>query len=104
MEVSDQPHGPAALLTRREPRYLLDRRLGGPQNRSGGGGKEKNSQPLLGLELPIIQPVAQRSYSLDAMKKRKIPSPAGTPEHRLSYSIRRKSKKYESVSKSFRTE
>jgi hypothetical protein len=36
----------------------LDRRLGGPQSRSGCGGEEKNSQPLPGLELPIIQPVA----------------------------------------------
>jgi hypothetical protein len=35
------------------PWYPLDRRLGGPQSRSGRGGEEKNSQP-------IIQPVAQR--------------------------------------------
>jgi hypothetical protein len=40
--------------------YPLDRRLGGPQSRSGRGGEEKNSQPLPGLELPIIRPVAQR--------------------------------------------
>jgi hypothetical protein len=26
-------------------RYPLDRRLGGPQSRSGRGGEEKNSQP-----------------------------------------------------------
>jgi hypothetical protein len=38
--------------------YPLDRRLDGPQNRSGRGGEEKNSQPLPGLEPPIIQPVA----------------------------------------------
>jgi hypothetical protein len=32
----------------------------GPQSRSGrSGGEEKNSQPLPGLEPPIIQPVAQ---------------------------------------------
>jgi len=37
----------------------LDRRLGGQQSQSGGGG-EKNSQPLPGLGTPIIQPVAQR--------------------------------------------
>jgi hypothetical protein len=41
-------------------RYPLDRRLGGPQSRSGCCGEEKNSQPLLGLEPLIIQPVAQR--------------------------------------------
>jgi hypothetical protein len=34
--------------------------LGGPQSRSGRGGEEKNSQPLPGLEPPIIQLVAQR--------------------------------------------
>jgi hypothetical protein len=42
----------------------LDRRLGGPQRRSGSGGEEKNSQPLLRLEPPIIQPVAQR-YTIE---------------------------------------
>jgi len=41
----------------KSPWHPLDRRLGGPQNRSGGGGEEKNSQPLPGLEPPIIQPV-----------------------------------------------
>jgi hypothetical protein len=38
----------------------LDRRLGGPQNRSGRGGEERNSQSVPGLESLIIQPVAQR--------------------------------------------
>jgi hypothetical protein len=42
------------------PWYPLDMRLAGTQSRSGRGGKKKNSQPLPGLELPIIQPVAQR--------------------------------------------
>jgi hypothetical protein len=37
----------------------LDRRLGGLQRRSGRGGEEKNSQPLPGLEPPILQLVAQ---------------------------------------------
>jgi hypothetical protein len=37
----------------------MDRRLGGPQRRSGRGGEEKNSQPLPGLESPIMQLVAQ---------------------------------------------
>jgi hypothetical protein len=41
------------------PWYPLDRRLGGLQGWSGRGGEEKNSQPLPGLEPPIIQPVAQ---------------------------------------------
>jgi hypothetical protein len=48
MEVSGQPHIPDALPP------------GGPQSQSGRSGEEKNSQPLPGLEHPIIQPVAQR--------------------------------------------
>jgi hypothetical protein len=44
------PHG-------KSPWYPLDRRLGGPQSRSGRGGEEKNSYPLPGLEPRIIQSV-----------------------------------------------
>jgi hypothetical protein len=39
----------------KSPLYPLDRKLGGPQSRSGRGDEEKNSQSP-----PIIQPVAQR--------------------------------------------
>jgi len=39
--------------------YPLDRRLGGSQSRPEHGGEEKNSLPLLGLEPPIMQPIAQ---------------------------------------------
>jgi hypothetical protein len=60
MEVSGQLHAPTALPPRKRPWYQLDRRLGGAQSRNGRGGEEKNSQPLLRLEPPIIQPVAQR--------------------------------------------
>jgi hypothetical protein len=61
MEVSGQLHTPAALPPGGKiPWYLLDRRLVGPQSRSGRGGVQKNSQPLPGLEPVIIQPVAQR--------------------------------------------
>jgi hypothetical protein len=42
------------------PCFPLNRRVGGPQSRSGRGGVKKNSQPLPGLETPIIQIVAQR--------------------------------------------
>jgi hypothetical protein len=48
MEVSGQLHVPAAG------------KLSGPQSRSERGGEEKNSQPLMGLEPPIIQPAAER--------------------------------------------
>jgi hypothetical protein len=46
----------------RAPWYPLDRRLGGPQSRSGRGGEEKNSQPRResNPRTPIVQPVAQR--------------------------------------------
>jgi hypothetical protein len=37
-------------LQRKSPWYPLDRRLGGPQNRSGHGGEERNSQPPPGIE------------------------------------------------------
>jgi len=43
----------------------LDRRLGGLQSRSEGD--EENSQPLQGLELLIIQPVAQ-CYTSDLLR------------------------------------
>jgi hypothetical protein len=36
----------------KSPWYPLDRRLGGPQSRSGRGGEEKNSQPPPGIENP----------------------------------------------------
>jgi hypothetical protein len=60
MEVSGQLHAPPLYPRGKSLRYLLDRRLGGPQSRSGRGGEEKNSQPLSGIEPPIIQHVAQR--------------------------------------------
>jgi hypothetical protein len=41
----------------KSPLYPLDRRLGGAQSQSGRCGEEKNSQPLPGLDSPIIQPV-----------------------------------------------
>jgi hypothetical protein len=44
----------------KSPWYPLDRRLAGSQSRSGHGGEKKNSQPLSGLEPPIIQPEALR--------------------------------------------
>jgi hypothetical protein len=38
----------------KSPWYPLDRRLDGPQSRSGCSGEEKNSQPLPGLETLIM--------------------------------------------------
>jgi hypothetical protein len=50
----------------KNPWYPLDRRLGGPQSRSGCGGEENNSKPLGGWVGPRA--------GLDAVVKRKIPS------------------------------
>jgi len=47
----------------KSPSYQLVRRLGGPQSWSEHSGEGKNSQPLLGLEPSIIQPIAQRNLS-----------------------------------------
>jgi hypothetical protein len=44
----------------KNPCYPLDRRLGGLQSRSRRGGEEKNSQPLPGLEPPIISAMPLR--------------------------------------------
>jgi hypothetical protein len=78
MEVSGHLNDPAALPQGKSPWYPLDRRLGGPQSRSGRGGEEKSSQTLPGLELPTIQPVFQRYttelsvYEGEAMKKSSV--------------------------------
>jgi hypothetical protein len=60
MDVNDQIHAPAALSPEKSPWYPLDRKLGGSQSCSARGGEGENSQPLPGLEPPIIQPVAER--------------------------------------------
>jgi hypothetical protein len=48
----------------KNPLYPLDRKLGGPQSRSGHGGEEKDFQPLPGLEPPTIQSTDQRYTDL----------------------------------------
>jgi hypothetical protein len=50
MEVCGQVHVPAALPFGKNPRYPMDRRLGGPHSRSERSGEEKNSHPLPGIE------------------------------------------------------
>jgi hypothetical protein len=54
MDVSGQLHAPAALPREKSPWYPLDRRLGGPQSRTGCGGEEKNSQPPPGDVLHLL--------------------------------------------------
>jgi hypothetical protein len=60
MEVRGQLHVRALYPQGKSLWYPLDRSLCAPQSRSGHGDEEKNSQPLPGIEHPIIQPVAQR--------------------------------------------
>jgi hypothetical protein len=60
MEVSGQLHAPAALPPGKEPLVPTVQEAGWAQSRPQHGGEEKNSQPLLELEPPVIQPVAQR--------------------------------------------
>jgi hypothetical protein len=55
MRVSGQRHALAALY----PRYPLDRRLGGPQNRSGRRGLEEKSFAPVEDRTPIVQPVVR---------------------------------------------
>jgi hypothetical protein len=54
MEVSGQLHALPLYPQRKSPWYPFDRRLGGPQSRSGRCGEEKNFQTLSGFEHPII--------------------------------------------------
>jgi hypothetical protein len=70
---------PSRFTPGKSPWYPSDRRLGGPQNRSGGGGEEKNLQPLPGLEPPIIQPVAQR-YTAKLSRLLLLPYHSGQPQ------------------------
>jgi hypothetical protein len=56
MDVSGQFHAPATLPLGENPRYPLERRLGGPRSRSGRDGKEKNSQSLPGIEIRSSSP------------------------------------------------
>jgi hypothetical protein len=60
MEVSGQFRAPVSLRPGKKPWYPLDMRLGWSQSLSGRGDEEENSQPLSGIEHPLIKPVAQR--------------------------------------------
>jgi hypothetical protein len=55
-EGENKLHAPASLSPGKETWYPSNRSLGGPQSRSGRGGKEKNSQPLPGIEIRSSSP------------------------------------------------
>jgi hypothetical protein len=57
-----QPHAPPWFSRGKDPRYSLDRRLGGSQNSSGHRGFEKKSSYLCRgskLDWPVVQYVAR---------------------------------------------
>jgi hypothetical protein len=57
VEVSGQLHAPVALPTGKCPRNPLDRRLGGPESRSGHGGKEKDAIIVRDGLLVVLTPI-----------------------------------------------
>jgi hypothetical protein len=72
MEVSGQLHAPAALPPGKNSWYPLDRRLDGPQSRSGRGGEGKYSEPLPGIELPDRQFRSLMAWYLGILLWRKL--------------------------------
>jgi hypothetical protein len=57
-DMNCQLDAPAALPSEKEPRYPFDRRLGGPQSRSGRSGEEKILDPT-GTRTPIPRSSSQ---------------------------------------------
>jgi hypothetical protein len=62
MELSRQLHVPTALPPEKDPRYPLDRRLGGPQSLSGRRGEDKILDPTETRtpDSSIVQLIASR--------------------------------------------
>jgi hypothetical protein len=55
MEVNTELHARPLYPQRNRSRYPFDRRLGGPNSRSGLCGEEKNFLPLPGIQLRAIR-------------------------------------------------
>jgi hypothetical protein len=59
MELSGEFHAPAALPAGKKFPISIRQGVGGPQNRTGRGGKDKNSFiATVGNQTPIVHPVA----------------------------------------------
>jgi hypothetical protein len=56
MEVSGQFHAPVALPQGKISLYPFDRRLRGPESRSGYGGEEEEFLPLSGIKSHLSSP------------------------------------------------
>jgi hypothetical protein len=70
MEVSCQLQAPADLPQQKSPWYPLNRRLGGPQSRSGRGDEIPSPRRESNPRTPIVQHVAQRytDWAITALK------------------------------------
>jgi len=64
MGVSGQFHVESALRPGKNPLYPLDRRFGGPQNRSGRSCEEENNLLLLEIEPLSFNPQASHYTEL----------------------------------------
>jgi hypothetical protein len=66
MAVNGELHNPAALPSRKITHLQLNRRVAGPQNRSGRSGEEENLFSMAGIEQKssVIQPAASSMYQL----------------------------------------
>jgi hypothetical protein len=73
MAVVSQLHAPNVKPPEKSPRYSLDKRLGGPQNRSGRCGEEKHLAPA-GNPTPAVQPVARRDATDTGVKNGVYPT------------------------------
>jgi len=62
MEVSGKLRVMADLSLQKEPQYPMNRRLGGPQNKSGQHREKNNCLTLPRIEPQIFQPIAQSLY------------------------------------------
>jgi hypothetical protein len=78
--VSGQLHAPVALPQEKDPpppRYSLDRRLGGPQSRSGRRGEEKILEPTgtRNSDPSVVQPVVSHYTDYVSWRHKKSPRP-----------------------------
>jgi hypothetical protein len=64
MEVSGQPHAPAALSLAKEHSVPIELDVSGPQSQPGRFAEEQNLLPLPAPEPLIIQHIAQSLYLL----------------------------------------
>jgi hypothetical protein len=66
VEVSSQLYDPAVLPPGKERRYPFDRRMGGPQSRSGRGGEEKSITTPARNRTPVVRQAAKSLYGLSS--------------------------------------